>query len=354
MARGDAANTGVAVGPGPAGPASARWTFDERFVAGKAPVVADDTVYVGTAEDEPGLVALEAATGDETWRTTLEDTRGFPDSSPAVAGDLVLAPFGGLVVGADAATGEVRWRLRPGDGVTGPVVADGTAYLAVAPGGTVLALDPASGEVDWERSVGDQVTGSVAVADGTVYAVAATGESGSLVALEAATGERRWAVDLDGSPETRPAVADGSVYLAQQGALRAFSTDGTPVFRVDLRTTEEAAIRYSRGGSAPAVAHGSVYFGAPDGHVYAVDAATGEREWSFWTWGGVSGDPVVAGDTVYVVSDDTFVYALDAADGTRRWEFDTAGHPDGAGGAVVGDLLFVATEGNGLLALEGP
>lgn len=354
MARGDAANTGVAAGPGPAGPASVRWAFDEQLVAGKAPVVADGTVYVGTADDDPVLVALEAATGDETWRTRLGSARGFPDSSPAVAGDLVLAPFGGVVVGADAATGEVRWRLRPGDGVTAPVVADGTAFLAVAGSGTVLALDPASGEVDWERSVGEHVAGSVAVADGTVYAVAANEASGSLVALEAATGERRWAVELDGSPETRPAVADGSVYLAQEGALRAFSTDGTPTYRVDLRTTGEAAIRYSRGGSAPAVAHGSVYFGAPDGHVYAVDAATGEREWSFWTWGGVSSDPVVAGDTVYVASDDTFVYALDAATGTRRWEFDTTGHPDGAGGAVVGDLLFVAMEGDGLLALEGP
>lgn len=351
MGRGDAANSGVASAAGPDGPVSARWTFEEHLVAGKAPVVVDGRLYVGTSDDEPALVALDAATGSETWRTTFEKGVGFPDAAAAVAGDVVLAPFEGVLAGVDAASGEVRWRRRLGDGVTAPVVADGTAYAGVGREGTVVAVDPASGQVAWEQSVGEYVPATVAVADGTVFALAGDEESGTLVALDAGTGEGRWTENVDRQPRTRPVLADGAVYLADEAGLRSFTRDAGARFDFTFDADAEAA-RYSRGGSAPAVADGTVYVGAPDGHLYAVDAATGEREWAFWTWNGVSGDPVVAGDTVYVASDDTFVYALDAADGARRWEFDTTGHPRGGGAAVVDGLLFVATSEDGLYALE--
>ncbi|MEV7980666.1 PQQ-binding-like beta-propeller repeat protein [Streptomyces sp. NPDC086519] len=74
--------------------------------------------------------------------------------------------------------------------------------------------------------------------------------------------------------------------------------------------------------SSPAVSGGIVYVGAQDAgsrdHLYALDAGTGRRRWSFRTQGR-TGSPVVSGGTVYVADDNNYLYALDAATGRRDW-----------------------------------
>src|SRR3984957_10430023 len=64
------------------------------------------------------------------------------------------------------------------------------------------------------------------------------------------------------------------------------------------------------GGSSAAVANGVVYVGSYDGNVYALDAATGVKLWSFATGGEVFSSPAVANGVVYVGSNDQNVYAL--------------------------------------------
>jgi outer membrane protein assembly factor BamB len=63
--------------------------------------------------------------------------------------------------------------------------------------------------------------------------------------------------------------------------------------------------------SSPAVAGGVVYVGSYDGHVYALDAKTGERLWRYQTGDEVVSSPAVAGGVVYVGSWDDYLYALD-------------------------------------------
>lgn len=353
LGRGDPANSGVASSPGPTGPVSARWTFDEHLVARKPPVVADGRCYVGTYDDRASFVALDAATGSVDWRADLGDEGAlrFPDAAAAVVDDLVVAPFGRVLLGIEREGGDVRWRRSLADGIRAPVVADGTLYVSVGDTGRVVALDPATGERAWRTSIGEWTRTGVAVAADRVLAVAGGEESGALVALDAADGERRWTNDLGAEPAGRPAVAGDTVYTTTRRDLRALSVEGEERFEFAFDVEEDAG--YWHGGSSPAVADGTVYVGGPDARVHAIDAASGEREWAFWTWNTVSGDPVVAGGVVYVASDDTFVYALDADDGSRRWEFDTTGQVQGAGGAVVDGTLYVSTWDDGLYALEG-
>lgn len=356
LGRGDPANTGVAGGAGPRGQVTARWTFEEHLVARKPPVVADGRLYVGTFDERASFVALDAATGSEEWRTDLGDGIDvrFPESAAAIADDVVLAAFGSVLVGFDPTTGEIRWRRRLGDQLRAPVVADGTAYVSVGETGTVVALDPSTGDPSWRRPVGGWVPATVGVAEGTCFAVANRDEAGSLVALDGDTGDRHWTHGFDRRLATPPVIADGTVFVADAAGLHALSVDGSYRFRFDFEAPSDAEVdNWPYGGSAPAVADGTVYVGAPDARVYAVDAKTGERAWAFWSWNAASGSPVVAGDTVYVASDDTFVYGLDAVDGTRRWEFDTTGPVQGAGGAVIDGMLFVSTWQDGLYALEG-
>ena len=64
-----------------------------------------------------------------------------------------------------------------------------------------------------------------------------------------------------------------------------------------------------------------VYFGSSsDNKVHALDAATGEERWSFFTGGPVRLAPTIWEDRVLFGSDDGFVYCLKAADGQLLWK----------------------------------
>ena len=65
--------------------------------------------------------------------------------------------------------------------------------------------------------------------------------------------------------------------------------------------------------SSPAIANGTVYIGSHDHNLYALDAATGKKRWSYKAGGLVGSSPTVSGNSVYVGSDDGRVYALRAS-----------------------------------------
>ena len=58
------------------------------------------------------------------------------------------------------------------------------------------------------------------------------------------------------------------------------------------------------GRSTPTVANGLVYVGSADFKVYALNASTGSKVWSFTTGDLVWSSPVVANGVVYVASDE--------------------------------------------------
>jgi outer membrane protein assembly factor BamB len=318
--------------------------------------VADGDLYVGSFDDTAAFVCLDAATGDERWRTDLGDGGDvrFPESAAAVVDDFVLAGFGRRLYAFDRESGEVQWRVQFEEDPGAPVVADGTGYVTIGGGGSVVAFDPATGDTAWTRDVGQWCPGSVAVADGTVYAVAnREDDRGSLVALDAASGDERWRYTSPRRLAGSPAVGDDVIFVGDARGLHTVTTDGTRRWRFQGRPIEDHEWHnWSYQGSSPAVADGTVYVGAADERVYALDGASGEKRWEFWTWNNVTGAPVVTPKTVYVGSDDTVVYALDVDTGERRWEFDTTGRIDGAGGAVVDGRLYISTFQDGLYALE--
>jgi outer membrane protein assembly factor BamB len=64
-----------------------------------------------------------------------------------------------------------------------------------------------------------------------------------------------------------------------------------------------------------------VYFGSSvDNKVYALDAATGEERWSFFTGGPVRLAPTIWKNRVFIGSDDGFIYCLNAANGQLVWK----------------------------------
>jgi outer membrane protein assembly factor BamB len=114
--------------------------------------------------------------------------------------------------------------------------------------------------------------------------------------------------------------------------------------------------------SEPAIANRMLYVGSQDHNVYALDARTGAKVWSYTTGGAVESSPVVADGVVYVGSEDFNVYTLNALTGTKLWSYTTGKHlvsslvpPNGvvSSPTVENGVVYVASEDNNVYALNG-
>ena len=93
--------------------------------------------------------------------------------------------------------------------------------------------------------------------------------------------------------------------------------------------------------SSPAVANGVVYFGSLDNNVYALNASTGAKLWSYATGAGVQSSPAVANGVVYFGSGDNNLYALNASTGAKLWSYTTGGGIDSSP-TVVNGVVYSA------------
>ncbi len=83
------------------------------------------------------------------------------------------------------------------------------------------------------------------------------------------------------------------------------------------------------------LADGTLFVGADDGHLYALDARTGETRWVFDAGAPLHGAAVADGGLVFVASDDHILHAVDAVTGTERWRASSVKEAEGAVGGVV-------------------
>jgi len=103
--------------------------------------------------------------------------------------------------------------------------------------------------------------------------------------------------------------------------------------------------------STPVVADDTVYFGAYDGWVYALDLATGDILWERETGGPIIGSAVVQDGIVYIGSDDGRLYALDAVGLAEKWRFKTS-DSIWATPLVTDGVVYVASMDKKLYALD--
>jgi outer membrane protein assembly factor BamB len=189
----------------------------------------------------------------------------------------------------------VKWTFSTGDRVvSSPVLSESVLYFG-SDDGNVYAVDAATGRQLWKRATGGPVAATPAVGDGRVYVGS---YDGKFYALNARTGATAWKFSTQGERRFEARGLHGMQPRSQTFA------DPFDVFL-----------------SSPALAQGMVYFGSGDGHVYALDAATGELRWKFRTGDVVHASPAYAGGVVYFGSWDSYLYAVDAATGQEKWRF---------------------------------
>jgi outer membrane protein assembly factor BamB len=293
----------------------------------------------------PATVAARTATakrdGRELWRFKAD---GKLSASPVLKdGALYFGSWDQNLYALDSRSGDLRWKFETGNAVaTAPAVHGKLVYTA-SRDGQIYALETDSGKVKWKVPVssgrntfspnGSWIDSSPAIGAFTV---------GSSSASEA---PRRLFVGCHNRD------------------LHAFNlNDGTEEWRFPT---------FNWILSHPAVAHYKVYFGSLDGRVYAVDARCGALAWVY-TVGkhlryspavlpgsvvceGVAGSPLVVDETLYCGADDGFLYALDAGTGKERWIFQTEKWIWGRPLLLDGVLVAASAEGRiyGLEAATG-
>jgi len=122
---------------------------------------------------------------------------------------------------------------------------------------------------------------------------------GKLHAIDFQTGREKWTFETGGPLTRGPAFGDSAL---PRDAKRPPRVKGGPILH------------------SPAIADGKVFCTSHDGGIYCVDAASGERIWSYRTGKGIVASPLVYDGAVAVGSKDGFFYALNTEDGKVLWK----------------------------------
>lgn len=281
--------------------------------------------------------------GNDFSRVVYRDGRLYV-ATGHVYGDDGEPPKEASVLALDP-DGEVRWDRALADGLSHPLVDDGSLYVTDT-AGHVTALSTADGGIGWRHDYTDLFEGvgeagefGTAVEapvrlDGSVLVrLSMHDEPSRLLALDANTGERRW-VETDWEWLSHGS-ADGALLRSGRGVLEAWEPDGG----------RRWAVRFDGDVTSVQVERGVVYATSADDTLRAIDAATGEERWRFAARNDLRQPPLIEDDAVYVAGRDYFLRRLDR-DGRERWRTELDSH--GVGPARVGDTLVAGVGRRGL------
>jgi outer membrane protein assembly factor BamB len=221
-----------------------------------------------------------------------------------------------------------RWHATVGGSVYDTPLVSGGRVFVVDTAGKLSALRQSDGRRIWSATVGYIPDSTPAVWGGLVVTPGTDAAGGFAAAYDGATGARRWrtrlSVDLYASI-TAPAVFGSSVYLSAGSTIYALSASGGRVlWKTKLTSSPDGMVE----GPVAVSGHGEFVVAAGiDGHVYALDAATGAVRWSVNAGGGIyHGGPAIYSGIVYVPEGRSGaegggfdIVALQVSDGRILW-----------------------------------
>ncbi|OGR65740.1 MAG: hypothetical protein A2X31_09905 [Elusimicrobia bacterium GWB2_63_22] len=178
------------------------------------------------------------------------------------------------------------WEFNAAGGiVSSPAVYDGRVYIG-SRAKMIYALDAATGALIWQRLTAGWVDSSPAVSSTAVYAACL---GGRLYALDRFNGDVLWITDLGAASVSSPLLLGGRVYVgtgSPENRLKVYdAVTGAPLASFQAGQPVDAA---------PATDGTYVYFGANDGQIYALDAATLLPRWPAYPTLGAFGMGAVA------------------------------------------------------------
>jgi eukaryotic-like serine/threonine-protein kinase len=297
-----------------------KWIGKERLVCDRVfglTVTEHERVAMVVVGTDQGMFAFRAADGAKLWFTAV--AAGV--AGPAVAKGIVVAGGAdGKVYGFAVETGKVRWQ---------------SDYLEDRP------EDP-PGFPGARARFSEPARPCSAATDGQMVALSIFDQCRTL-AFDAASGKRLWDFQTQGWMYGRPRIGALFVY---------FGSQDDNLYAVDKQLGKQQW-KVAMGGSSHAMAVADdrfVYFGSDNGKLCAIDVAVGRVAWEFpiarveGRTTAIYASPVVLGDTVYLGAMEGTVYAIDRRTGKERWRLRPSEGSWLTGDlATDGKLLFVAT-----------
>lgn len=121
----------------------------------------------------------------------------------------------------------------------------------------------------------------------------------------------------------------------------------------ELQTGETGSVRSVL--SSPAISdNNTVYVGASDGNLYAIDGKYGYIKWKFKTGGEIESSPSIAiDDTVFVGSSDGRLYAFEGLSGKKKWETMTGGPIQSSPAIGLDGAVYVGSNDGYLYSVDG-
>lgn len=203
---------------------------------GMAAVAVADGLAVTTWNDAENqwLVALDAVTGKQAWKTAIgpayENAMGNgPRATPTVAGERIFAYSGeGILVAVNRATGTILWRTdavgradaKPSDYgmASSPLVVDDQVVVHVGgDNGAIAAFSIVDGAPAWSAAAGSAGYSSptLLVVGGTAQIVSVTGSE--VVGISPGAGTVLWSQPFEtdfGCNTATPIAVDGGVFVS--------------------------------------------------------------------------------------------------------------------------------------------
>ncbi len=258
------------------------------------------------------------------------------------------------------------WHADIGSGSDGdfrilsqPIISGDRVYTLDARG-LVTAFATKNGNSIWEFDTtprdrdGEAMGGGISIADNILYVTTGFGE---VLALKATNGHVVWRKLLGKPIRGAPTIADGRVFVITiDNEMDALSTKNGEVLWHHNGIAENATLM---GASSPAVIDDSVVVAYSSGEIFNLRTQNGRVAWTdviavpaqvgaLPAIADIRGMPVIDQGVVYGISHSGRIAAIDQRSGNRIWDADIGGTNTPA---VVGDMIFVLSNGNELIAL---
>lgn len=223
---------------------------------GSSPLLTGDRLLVNwDHEGDSFLVALDAATGRELWRTSRDEATSW--TTPNLVDGLILTTAAGGVRAYDPATGTLRWSYTKTllNSIASPAAGAGLVFaISSFEAGTLLAVRTSDAGVAWTRKLSTPYVSTPLWMDGLLYVV--KDDQGVIYCVDAATGELHY------GPQRLPGVrgvyaspvgADGRVYIAGRRGTTAVIRAGADFEVLAVNTLDENFV------ASPALADDAIY-----------------------------------------------------------------------------------------------
>lgn len=295
---------------------------DDEFLQ-LAPLYTGEMIYAASADGV--ILGAEAETGQVLWRQELE-TRILA----GVGGDLnqlYLVSGNADLMALSIETGEPRWQISlPNEAIAAPR-SNGNVVVAQTIDGKVLAYDVATGDKRWQydgvvpvltlRASAAPVVG----AEMTLVSFA----NGRLFALASDSGQPLWQYTVgepQGRTELERLVDVAAEPLILENAALITGYQGKLAL-VDLRTGQEIWSRSSSSLRSPMVGNGNIFVAEANGNVVAYE---GSSRTEIWTqerlgWRQIT-QPVVIGDYLVVGDFEGYIHILSLEDGSLQGQLE--------------------------------